>query len=147
MGGKISCDENLFRCLPLCMLLFSGCVQNTRNSYDVPDNYSVGIIRTNGSRNSSDILYFDANLSQTGSIHYDYATMGELFYPPVIYDGSLYIVPQGQANKKDEKTILRQDLDTFEQNEYYLDQIAIYGLSVDAFGYFCSQQYQSAIFY
>ena len=41
--------------------------------------------------------------------------MGELFYPPVIYDGSLYIVPQDKQNKKDEKTILRQDLDTFEQ--------------------------------
>ena len=130
--------RKLIPLLALCMLLFSGCVQNTRNSYDVPDNYSVGIIRTNGSRNSSDILYFDANLSQTGSIHYDYATMGELFYPPVIYDGSLYIVPQGQANKKDEKTILRQDLDTFEQNEYYLDQIAIYGLSVDASAIFAA---------
>ena len=130
--------RKLIPLLAFCMLLFSGCVQNTRNSYDVPDNYSVGIIRTNGSRNSSDILYFDANLSQRGSIHYDYATMGELFYPPVIYDGSLYIVPQGQANKKDEKTILRQDLDTFEQNEYYLDQIAIYGLSVDASAIFAA---------
>ena len=57
--------RKLIPLLALCMLLFSGCVQNTRNSYDVPDNYSVGIIRTNGSRNSSDILYFDANLSQT----------------------------------------------------------------------------------
>ena len=118
--------------LVLCMLFLSGCMQNIQNTDTIPDDYTVGIIRTNGSKNSSDILYFDEELSQTGATHYDYATMGELFYPPVTYDGSLYVVPHGQANAKDAKTILCQDLNTFEQTTFFLDQIAIYGLSVNS---------------
>lgn len=124
--------------LVLCMLFLSGCMQNTQNTDTIPDDYTVGIIRTNGSKNRSDILYFDEKLSQTGATHYDYATMGELFYPPVTYDGSLYVVPQGQANAKDAKTILCQDLNTFEQTTFFLDQIAIYGLSVNSSAIFAA---------
>ena len=58
--------------------------------------------------------------------------MGQTFYSPIVYEQSLYIVPQGQANRKDEKIILQQDLETFEIQNYSLDQIAIYGLSVDS---------------
>lgn len=58
--------------------------------------------------------------------------MGELFYPPVVHDGAVYIVPQGQANRKYEKTILQLNLETLEQQEYTLDQIAIYGVSVNS---------------
>ena len=124
--------------LVLCMLFLSGCMQNIQNTDTIPDDYTVGIIRTNGSKNSSDILYFDEKLSQTGATHYDYATMGDLFYTPVTYDGSLYVVPQGQANAKDAKTILCQDLNTFEQTTFFLDQIAIYGLSVNSSAIFAA---------
>lgn len=118
--------------LVLCMLLLAGCMQNVQNGNIIPKDYTVGIIRTNGTKNRSDILYFNENLLQTGSTQYAYATMGELFYAPVTYDGSLYVVPQGQANAKDAKIILCQDLNTFEQTTYSLNQIAIYGLSVDS---------------
>lgn len=110
----------------------TACNQNGNADNKIPENFSIGVIRTIGNKNSSDILYFNDDLEQTGSTHYKYATMGELFYPPVIYDGSVYIVPQGQANKKDEKTVLQLDLETLEQQEYPLDQIAIYGLSVNS---------------
>ena len=53
-------------------------------------------------------------------------------YKRQVYEQSLYVVPQGQANKKDEKVILQQDLETFEIQNYSLEQIAIYGLSVDS---------------
>ena len=58
--------------------------------------------------------------------------MGELFYPPVVHDGAVYIVPQGQANRKDEKTILQLNLETLEQQQFPLDQIAIYGVNVNS---------------
>lgn len=97
----------------------------------LPDNYAVGIIRTVGNKNRSDILYFNENLEQTGVTHYKYATMGGVFYKPVVFDGSLYVVPQGMANKKDLGIVFRQDLTTFEQEEFTVDQLAINGISVD----------------
>ena len=115
-----------------CIASLTACNHNDNLTDETPWDVSIGVIRTIGNKNSSDILYFNDNLEQTGSTHYKYATMGELFYPPVVYDGSVYIVPQGQANKKDEKTILQLNLDTLEQQEYPLDQIAIYGLSVNS---------------
>lgn len=97
----------------------------------LPDDYAIGIIRTAGNRNSSDILYFNENLEQTGVTHYKYATMGGVFYKPVIFDGSLYVVPQGIANRKDLGIVFRQDLKSFEQEEFTVDQLAINGISVD----------------
>ncbi len=120
------------------LLALFGCSNTGRSQETIPDDYTIGVVRTIGYKNSSDILYFDDELKQTGITHYDYATMGELFYSPIVYDGSLYIVPQGQANKKDEKTVLQLDLDSFEQQEYSLDQIAIYGLSVNSSAIFAA---------
>ena len=119
--------------LPVCaILILSACGKTSMTSDEIPERYAVGVVRTSGSENNSSILYLDGNLQQTGVTHYPYATMGQTFYSPIIYEQSLYIVPQGQANKKDEKVILQQDLETFELQHYSLDQIAIYGLSVDS---------------
>ena len=110
------------------MVSLAACSQ----SDELPEDYAIGVIRTIGNKDSSDILYFNEDLGQTGSTHYKYATMGELFYPPVVHDGAVYIVPQGQANKKDEKTILQLNLETLEQQQFPLDQIAIYGVNVNS---------------
>lgn len=111
-----------------CIVGLTACGQ----SDELPEDYAIGIIRTIGNKNSSDILYFNEDLEQTGNTHYKYATMGELFYPPVVHDGAVYIVPQGQANRKDEKTVLQLNLETLEQQLFPLDQIAIYGVSVNS---------------
>lgn len=113
-----------------CIVGLTACSQAP--SDNIPEDYAIGVIRTIGNKNDSEILYFNSDLEQTGTTYYKYATMGELFYPPVVNDGSVYIVPQGQATKKDEKTILQLDLDTLEQQRFALDQIAIYGISVDS---------------
>jgi len=111
-----------------CVVSLAACSQ----SDELPEDYAIGVIRTIGNKDSSDILYFNEDLGQTGSTHYKYATMGELFYPPVVHDGAVYIVPQGQANRKDEKTILQLNLETLEQQQFPLDQIAIYGINVNS---------------
>ncbi len=118
--------------LSVCIILVpSACSETIMTNDEIPENYTVGVVCTSGSENNSSILYFDENLNQTGVTYYPYATMGESFYSPIVYEQSLYIVPQGQANRKDEKVILQQDLETFEIQNYSLEQIAIYGLSVD----------------
>lgn len=124
--------------LALCVVLLFWYGQHIRNTGPLPADYTVGVIRTNGSENRSDILYFDKTLSHTGTTRYNYATMGNVFYAPVTYDGALYVVPQGPARAKDAKTILCQDLDTFEQTAFFLDQIAIYGLSIDSSAIFAA---------
>lgn len=66
-----------------CVAGLAACSQ----SDELPEDYAIGVIRTIGNKDSSDILYFNADLEQTGSTHYKYATIGELFYPPVVHDG------------------------------------------------------------
>lgn len=125
--------------LAICnILLFSACTQTPIQSDKLPEAYTVGIICTSGFNNKSSIIYFDDDLNQTGVTYYPYATMGEIFYKPVIFENTVYTIPQGQANKKDEKVILQQNLETFEQQTYFLDQIAIYGLSVDSSAIFAA---------
>ncbi len=124
--------------LAVCIVLLFWHGQTIQNTSPPPSDYTVGIIRTNGSENKSDILYFDENLSHAGTTHYNYATMGHVFYAPVTYDGTLYVVPQGPAIAKDAKTILCQDLDTFAQTTFFLDQTAIYGLSIDSSAIFAA---------
>lgn len=119
--------------LSICIILsLSACGNNDMAENEIPKDYAVGVVCTSGSEDNSSILYFDENLKQTGVTYYSYATMGQSFYSPIVYEQSLYIVPQGQANKKDEKVILQQDLETFEVQDYPLEQIAIYGLSVNS---------------
>ena len=121
-----------FVILLFCLsFLLSGCQTTDNKNETKPEDFAIGVIRTISSRDSSDILYFNENLEQVGSTHYKYATMGQLFYSSVIFDNALYIIPQGRANEKNEKTILQQDLETFEHKEYHLDQVALYGISVD----------------
>lgn len=129
-----------------CILLFSACARLPVSGNKLPETYTVGVICTNGSKDHSSILYFDENLDQTGVTYYPYATMGEIFYCPVTYDGAVYLVPQGQANRKNEKTILQQDLATLEQRTYSLDQIAIYGLSVSSSAIYAANNLNSQSF-
>lgn len=119
--------------LSICFAMFlSGCQSESNQAAPISEDYAIGVVRTISSKDDSDILYFNEDLEQVGSTSYQYAAMGQLSYSAVVFDGSLYIVPQGQANKKNEKTILQQDLTTFEQKEYFLDQVALYGISVDS---------------
>ena len=95
------------------------------------EGFAVGIIRTSGSQDRSDIFYLGGELEQVGQLSVPYAGMGGLFYAPVVAEGALYVVPQGQANRKDLGLLLRQDLDDFSTRTFSLDQTAIYGLSAD----------------
>ncbi len=123
--------KRLMSLLACLTLLLIGCQPMNNQRVPPSEDYAIGVVRTISSKNNSDILYFNEDLEQVGSLNYKYASMGQLFYDAVVFDGALYIIPQGLANKKDVKTILQHDLTTFELKEYFLDQIALYGISVD----------------
>ena len=112
-----------------CLLLLSGCGGDAAPAGAPPEDYAVGVLRTSGSVERSEILYFDAHLNQTGAFSLPYASVGDTFHAPVVFDGGVYFVPQGQANRRNQRLILRQDLETLDLRAYPLDQIAIYGLS------------------
>ena len=122
------------RLLLLCVicLLLAGCAGSLPSAAAPEGDWAIGVLCTSGSRNQSSILYFNEDLEQVGVLHYPYATMGEIFYPPAVSNGMVYIIPQGQANRKDLKCILQQDLATFDHRLYSLDQIAIYSPSASS---------------
>lgn len=120
----------------LGLLCFGGialCIQISGSITDeIPEEYAVGVIQTIGNKESSDILYFNENLEQTGYTHYTYASMGNSWYAPANFGGFVYIVPQGLANRKDAEIILQLNLATLEKREFVLEQTAIYGVSADS---------------
>jgi len=108
------------------------CAQSSVSSDDIPEKYAVGVIQTIGNKESSDILYFNENLEQTGRTHYRYASMGDSWSAPANFGGFVYIVPQGLADRKDAEVILQLNLATLENQEFVLEQTAIYGVSADS---------------
>lgn len=44
----------------------------------------------------------------------------------MVFDGGVYFVPQGQANRRNQRLILRQDLETLDLRAYPLDQTAFH---------------------
>lgn len=59
-----------------CLLLFSGCGGDAAPAGAPPEDYAVGVLRTSGSVERSEILYFDAHLNQTGAFSLPYASVG-----------------------------------------------------------------------
>lgn len=109
-----------------CLLLLSGCGGDAAPAGAPPEDCAVGVLRTSGSEERSEILYFDAHLNQTGAFSLPYASVGDTFHAPVVFDGGVYFVPQGQANRRNQRLILRQDLETLDLRAYPLDQTAFH---------------------
>lgn len=119
-------------CLLILMLSVTagGCGISGRQQSDVR-NLGIGVIETNGSIESSQITFYDDNLNLQMTLALNYATINGIFYNPLVYNGDLYIIPQGYANFKDEKKALKIRLSNLEKKEYKIDQIAMNSIAVD----------------
>ena len=93
---------------------------------------SFGVIETRqfGSARSRIILY-DSELNELGGLPLDYATLRCDWNLSPVYDGTLYVIPQGYTTKRDEKTVLGVDLDDLSVTRYSVDQINLYGVCAD----------------
>ena len=79
--------------LLMCLtFLLAGCQSTSNQNMPPSEEYVIGVVRTISSKNNSNILYFNEDLEQVGSTNYKYASMGQLFYDAVVFDGALYII-------------------------------------------------------
>lgn len=92
---------------------------------------SFGVIETRQFQARSRIILYDSELNELGGLPLDYATLGCDWNLSPVYDGTLYVIPQGYTTKRDEKTVLGVDLDDLSVTRYSVDQINLYGVCAD----------------
>lgn len=114
----------------LSIITFSGCNSNNHKAIDTEE-IAVGIIETRGNIEKSRILFLDDELNELGSLPLDYATVGDSFEKALVSGNKLYTIPQGINTEKDEKTVLEIDLDNLDIKKHSIEQIAMYGITVD----------------
>ncbi len=85
----------------------------------------IGIIKTTGQKSDSEFVFYDEDLNELGSHKMNYATLGAIFDKPFIYDGKLFLIPQGIAKFKNEQKALEIDMTTFESIVFDIKQPAI----------------------
>lgn len=103
-----------------------------RNVSPVPtEQASFGVIETRQFQAQSRIILYDSELNELGDLPLDYATLGCDWNLSPVYDGTLYVIPQGYTTKRDEKTVLGVDLDDLSVTRYSVDQINLYGICAD----------------
>lgn len=122
---------NLF--LLLILVVYTGCTNKKllHNEENFNSNFDVGVIKTTGQKNKSFITYYDTQLKEVSKQGLPYASLGNIFYNPVVFKQKLYIIPQGLANAKDKKTVFELNLNTGKKKEYHIDQLAMNSIAVN----------------
>lgn len=96
------------------------------------ENSAIGIMETRGTEKTSRIVFYDEKLNETGSLNLPYATFGGIFYNPLISQGFLYAIPQGEYDKKDGNMAVRVNLSTLSVEEYQINQPAMNAITTDS---------------
>lgn len=131
-----------FTCVIVSLLLLitciTGCKENTPPEIQT-ENISIGVIETKGDKDTSRIIFYDSDMNELGALPLEYATVGNIFYSPLVIDDTLYVIPQGQANKKDAKTVLEISLSNLEIKTHTIAQLAMNSVAAnERFVYTCN---------
>lgn len=122
----------------LLMLLLEGCAQEKTTEIST-ETISVGVIETSGSQKKSRILFFDTEMKEVGELPLKFATVGNIFYNPLVWENKLYVIPQGYANQKDEKAVLEIALENLDVEIYTINQLAMNSVAAnEEFIYTCN---------
>lgn len=116
------------------VLIMSAC--KLKNYHDKNEdaklqNAVIGVIETNGNSDKSKIIFYDDNLCKVNEMPLKYASVGNIFYNPFVYNQKLYIIPQGPANAKDEEKVLEINLYDLDKKEYKIEQLAMNSICAD----------------
>lgn len=124
--------------LVFVIILLAGCERDCSSGIQT-ENIVVGVIETRGNKEKSRILFYDNDMKEVGALALDFATVGNIFYSPLVVDGALYVIPQGYANKKDAETVLEIDLSDLRITEHSIEQLAMNSVAAsDDFIYTCN---------
>lgn len=110
--------------------LLLGC-SASQSAKALPRDAVIGVVETRGTSEKSNLIFYDANLNEVRRLPLKYATLGNIFYDPLVYKNSLYAIPQGRGNLKDGKEVIRINLDDLGLTSYAIDQPAMNALAVN----------------
>lgn len=122
--------KKFFTICAIVFLGFTGCTHRECANIDLTTS-SVGVIETSGNSKKSRIYFYNQNLEKTATLPLEYASLGSIFYNPVIYEDELYLIPQGKTNVKDEKKVLKIELKSGNQKIYEINQLAMNSICVN----------------
>lgn len=86
---------------------------------------AIGVIETRGTEETSRIIFYDREMNEVSQLPLSYATLGGIFYDPLVYKGSLFAIPQGKYNVKDGESVLQIDLSSLVTKTYTIVQPAM----------------------
>ena len=75
-----------------------------------PVDASIGIIETRGTDETSRIVFYDGELNEVAQLSLRYANLGDVFHNPLVYQGSLFVIPQGRSKVRDGEAVLQVDV-------------------------------------
>lgn len=108
--------------LLISLLLLSACA--SQGKYNPA--YMLGIIETTGSKNKSEISYYDVNMSKVNTMSFPYGSMEYYgFTEPIIHDGHLFMFPLGLYTKKDLGILLDLDLESGKTEKVKFNRVNI----------------------
>ena len=120
----------LVACIIFLSINLAGCERKLTPDFSTQD-IEVGIIETRGNRSKSRIIFYNDEIEEIGDLPLPFATVGGIFYIPLVSDNKLYVIPQGYAKKKDERKALEINLQDLSVNEYKIEQIAMNAIAAD----------------
>lgn len=114
----------------LVSISISGCA-TSEGTENLLNNAKIGIIETQGTEEASRIVFYDADLEKITELPLQLATLGGIFYDPLVYKNNLFAIPQGIANRKDGKSVIKLNLQNLSLSSFAIDQIAMNTLAVN----------------
>lgn len=100
---------------------------------------AIGVIETRGTEETSRVILYDREMNEVSQLPLSYATLGGIFYDPLIYKGSLFAIPQGKYNVKNGEAVLQVELDSLATKTYTIQQPAMNDVAVsDEYVFTCN---------
>ncbi|MDR2673085.1 MAG: hypothetical protein LBC35_07410 [Coriobacteriales bacterium] len=116
----------------VCALLLSGCgAQQSQSEIATAweTGYAIGMVETRMNERISFIKFYDEDLNLVESATLPYADLENEWYKPVRFGDSLYIIPQGYRQVKNDRMALELNLRTGERIEYHIDRPSIQSIA------------------
>ncbi|MEI7885494.1 MAG: hypothetical protein WCI30_09110 [Clostridia bacterium] len=118
-------------CLALILLIFIFVNQQGLEKASFKPDFKLAVIETTEQANKSTLSFYNQTMEKIATQEIKLGAMGSSFDLPRIYNGSMYIIPQGLGNKKDLTVILEYNLETGTYKTYDMQQPAMNSFAVN----------------
>lgn len=65
-----------------------------------PVDAAIGVIETRSEKETSRIVFYDREMNEVTQLPLGCATLGNIFYDPLVYEGSLFAIPKETSRPK-----------------------------------------------